>query len=210
MKKILFGLVMTGSLLTMTGCVGPNMTDSQRTKAEGTGVGVGAGALIGYMVGGRSGAMIGATLGGAAGFAFGSHVAGEKAKYAKKEDWLNACIQSAIKVNKDTRAYNVSVSKKIREARKLVRLHKQNKVSKFKMFMENASLKLEKNTADGKLEDITKEIAAQKKVLKDARKTANASQTRRINGQLKQLKRERVRLRANTKSLAKLVVMTSI
>lgn len=196
--------------LGMSGCAQPNMTDSTRTKAEGTGVGVLAGALLGAAVGGRQGAMYGAALGGMAGYAFGSHVAGQKEKYAHKEDWLNACISEAKKVNKDTRAYNASLSKKIREAKKLVRLYKKNEVSKFKMFTENLSIKYEKNQAESKLTDLDKEIQAQTKVLKDARKTANAKQTKRVRRELGRMKTQRRTLKNHTKTLARLDVMTSV
>ena len=59
------------------------------------------------------GAAVGAGVGGAAGFAYGSHVAKEKAKYASQEDWLDACIASAEKVNRENRAYNAALEKEI-------------------------------------------------------------------------------------------------
>ena len=71
----IFGMVV---VLALTGCA--SMSDSQRTKTEGTLVGAGTGALlgavIGGVVGGRDGALIGAAIGtaagGAAGYAYGT------------------------------------------------------------------------------------------------------------------------------------------
>lgn len=205
MKRIaILSLVIV--FLGMTGCAQPNMTDSQRTKAEGTGVGVLAGAAIGAMVGGRQGAVLGAALGGAAGFAWGSHVADQKAKYARKEDWLNACIADAKTTNKETRKYNASLRKKISETKKLVRQYKKNKVSKFSMMTANLSLKYEKNQAESKIKSIGEDIEAQKR----ARKSAKGSQRTRLNNEIARMRKERNELKRNTKTLAKLVVQTSV
>uniref|UniRef100_UPI0025EBFDA2 YMGG-like glycine zipper-containing protein n=1 Tax=Sulfurovum sp. TaxID=1969726 RepID=UPI0025EBFDA2 len=130
MKRIVIFSISVALVMGITGCGGPNMSDSQRTKMEGTGVGILGGALLGSAIDGKRGAAWGAVLGGAAGYAYGSHVANEKAKYARKEDWLNACIASAKKVNRHTRAYNAKLSRKIADTRKMVRLYKQNKISK--------------------------------------------------------------------------------
>lgn len=192
--------------LIMTGCTQPNLNDSQRTKAEGTGVGVLVGAGIGAVIGGRQGAALGAMLGGAAGFAFGSHVADQKAKYARKEDWLNACIGEAKKTNSEVRKYNAELSKKIKETKKLVRQYKKNEASKFAMFTANLSLKMSKNQAERKLTSIDEEIKAQKRALRSAR----SSQRNRLARELNKMRRERNTLKRQTKTLAKLVVQTSV
>ena len=125
MKKIIVGSIGILCLVGMTGCAQPNMTDSQRTKAEGTGVGVLAGAALGGIVGGRQGAAWGAALGGLAGFAIGSHVADQKSKYARAEDWLDASIAEAVKVNKGMRAYNKKLAKEIAKTKRLARLYRE-------------------------------------------------------------------------------------
>lgn len=205
MKRIMM-LLLVIVFLGMTGCTQPNMTDSQRTKAEGTGVGVLLGAGIGAAVGGRQGAMLGAALGGAAGFAYGSHVADQKAKYARKEDWLNACIADAKKTNRETRTYNASLRKKIKETQKLVREYRKNQASKISMFTANLSLKFEKSQAEKKLGSMDDEIKAQKRALKSAR----SSQRKRLSNELSKMKRERRTLKRNTKTIANLVVQTSV
>ena len=205
MKHILILSLMI-VMLGMTGCVQPNMNDSQRTKLEGTGTGALAGAAIGAMLGGRQGAMWGATLGAGAGLAAGSYVAGQKSKYAKKEDALNSNIASARETNKETRAYNKTLKKKIRATKKLIRQYKKNKVSKFEMFTENMSLKFEKTKADYKLSSIDKEIVEQKQALKTVRSSKKAKLRREIS----KMKRERRVLKRQTKTLARLVVQTSV
>ncbi len=192
--------------LGIAGCTQPNLTDSQRTKVEGAGTGVLVGAAAGYMLGGRQGAMLGAALGGGTGLAVGSHVAGQKAKYARKEDSLDASIASAKQTNKETRAYNKKVKQKIRDTKKLIRQYRKNKVSKFKMFTENMSLKLEKTQAEHKLSSIDKEIKAQKSTLK----TARSSKKAQLRKEISKMKRERRVLKRQTKTLARLVVQTSV
>jgi chromosome segregation ATPase len=90
------------------------MSDSTRTKAEGTGLGtlVGAavGAGIGALVAGGDGAAwgagIGAVVGGGAGYWWGSTVAERKANYASEEDRLDGEIQVVAGYNNKLREYN--------------------------------------------------------------------------------------------------------
>ena len=192
--------------LGITGCTQPNLTDSQRTKAEGTGVGVLAGAGIGYMLGGKQGAVWGATLGAGAGFAAGTHVANQKTKYARKEDALNANIANAKQTNKEVRSYNRKLRGKIKETKKLIRQYKKNKVSKFEMFTTNLSLKFEKSQAESKLSSIDNEIKAQKLALRKS----HSSRKARLQKEINKMKRERRVLKRQTKTLARLVVQTSV
>jgi uncharacterized membrane protein len=100
-------------MVVLAGCA----TDKGLTQAEGTGVGAGVGAalgaLIGYAAGGERGALIGAASGAAVGagggYALGTHVANQKEKYVKQEDYLNAVIDSARQMNEQTRRYNASL-----------------------------------------------------------------------------------------------------
>jgi outer membrane protein OmpA-like peptidoglycan-associated protein len=59
------GVVALASCLLFSGCA--DMTEQQRTTAQGAGIGVAAGAVLGGVVGGRHGAATGAVLGGIAG-----------------------------------------------------------------------------------------------------------------------------------------------
>src|SRR6266852_3957822 len=98
MKKQIIGVMLSTALLA--GCA----TDRGQTQAEGAGVGAlgGAalGALTGYALGGAKGAAIGAAagagVGAGAGYVYGTHVANQKEKFAREEDYLDAVINSAI------------------------------------------------------------------------------------------------------------------
>jgi len=209
MKRIVL-LLSTVLIASMTGCTQPNMSDSQRTKAEGTGVGVVGGALLGSLIGGRKGAALGAALGGVAGYAYGSHVANEKAKYARKEDWLNACISSARKVNNSTRSYNAKLSRKIADTKRLVRLYKQNKISKSKLHAQKKLIDRERTTANKMLKNAQNELKAQQGVLRDAKKTSNASETRRIQSEINTMKQQISLLKKNTSTLASLSAVAAV
>ncbi len=123
MKKT--AVVLLSCMILLSGCAG--MSDADRTRAEGAGAGAGAGAiagaLLGQLIGGDTestllGAAIGGAIGAAAGHAYGNHVAGQKAKYAKTEDWLNACIASAEQVNNEMKTYNRKLAGEVVQLKK--------------------------------------------------------------------------------------------
>jgi uncharacterized protein YcfJ len=210
MKRI-FMLSLTAVLLVgITGCSQPNMTDSQRTKAEGTGIGVLGGALLGAAIGGRRGAAWGAALGGAAGYAYGSHVANEKAKYARKEDWLDACISSARKVNNSTRSYNAKLSRKITDTKRLVSLYKQNKISKSKLHAQKQLIDNERRTANKMLKNAQNELKAQQGVLRDAKRMGKNAEARRLEQEIAIMKKENRKLKNQTNTLASLSALTAV
>lgn len=211
MKRIILLSFSTALIVSMTGCTQPNMTDSQRTKAEGTGIGVLGGAALGALIGGDSqGALIGAALGGLAGYAYGSHVADEKAKYASKEDWLNACISSAKKVNKSTRSYNAKLSRKIADTKRLVSLYKQNKASKSQMRAQKKLIDQERKTANEMLKNAQNELKAQQGVLRDAKKMGKKAEARRLEQEIAIMKRENRTLKNQTNTLASLSALTAV
>ena len=114
-------VVMLCVLLAMSGCANIK-DDGTRTRAEGAGtgavIGAVAGGILGQIIGGDTkgtlvGAAIGAAIGGAGGYAYGDHVAGQKAKYAQEEDWLDACIVQAQQKNQELVAYNQDLRQQI-------------------------------------------------------------------------------------------------
>ncbi len=210
MKRIIKLSLATVLIVGITGCSQPNMTDSQRTKAEGTGVGAIGGALLGAAIGGRQGAAWGAALGGTAGYAYGSHVANEKAKYARQEDWLNACISSAIKVNNSTRSYNAKLSRKIADTKKLVSLYRQNKISKSKLRAQKRIIDNERKTANKMLQNAQNELKTQQGVLRDAKQMGKAAEARRLEEQIRIMKQENSALRSQTNTLASLSALTAV
>lgn len=210
MKRISMLPISVALIVGMTGCSQPNMTDSQRTKAEGTGVGILGGALLGAAINGKKGAAWGAALGGAAGYAYGSHVANEKAKYARKEDWLNACISSARKVNRDTRSYNAKLSRKIAETNRLIRLYKHHKISKSKLRAQKHIVDNERRVANKKLRYIRDELKAQQGALRDAKRMGNKTKARRLDKQISGLKKNISVLRRQTNTLASQSALTAV
>ncbi|MEA2048476.1 MAG: YMGG-like glycine zipper-containing protein [Campylobacterota bacterium] len=210
MKRIIMLPIAVALIANFTGCAQPDMSDSQRTKAEGTGIGVLGGALLGAAFGGKKGAAWGAALGGVAGYAYGSHVANEKAKYVRQEDWLNACIASAQKVNNKTRSYNAKLSKKIADTKRLVRLYKQNKATKSQMRAQKQMIDRERKTANQMLKNAQNELNAQQKVLSDARKMGKKAEARRLEQQISILKKENRVLKSQTNTLASLSALTAV
>lgn len=210
MKRMIRLPLFIALMIGLTGCVQPDMSDSTRTKAEGTGVGILGGALIGAAIGGRQGAVLGAAIGGSLGYLFGSHVANEKEKYTRKEDWLNACISSARKVNKSTRAYNAKLSKKISKTKRLIRQYKRNKISKAQLREQKRIIDNERRTASSMLKKGQEELEAQKGVLREARKMGKKSYANRLSREITRLKRENRSLKKKTDTLASLSALTAV
>ena len=96
------------------------------------------GQALGAIFGGGKGAAIGAAVGGGvgllAGHGFGTHVANQKEKFAREEDYLDAVIVSARQVNDETKQYNVSLTNEINtldaKTTQLVKQYNQKRVSK--------------------------------------------------------------------------------
>ena len=210
MKRIILVSLSTAVIVSITGCGQPNMTDSQRTKAEGTGIGALGGALLGSFIGGSDGAAWGAALGGVAGYAYGSHVANEKAKYARQEDWLNACISSARKVNNDTRNYNAKLSRKIADTKRLVSLYKQNKISKSQLRAQKNLIDQERKTANEMLKNAQNELKAQQGVLRDAKKMGKQAEAARLEKEISIMEKENRTLKNQTNTLASLSALTAV
>lgn len=210
MKKSIMGMLLAA--LVLSGCA--NMSDGTRTKTEATALGAGGGALLGGLIGALAGgsdaawvgAAVGAGVGGIAGYAYGSHVAREKAKYASQEDWLDACIDSAEKVNRENRAYNAALEKEVRslaaETDTLASVYARKKVRK-------SALTREKKKIDAKLAEAEKtlkrshfELENQKVALADARKSGKSRQAGELDREIAELKATIAELEGHTESLA--------
>jgi len=203
-------LVISSVTLLMTGCAQQQMTDSERTRTEGTLVGAAGGAALGALIGDRQGALIGAALGGAAGYAYGSHVAEEKAKYARAEDWLDASIARAERINRHARAYNNRLRKKIAESRRLAKLYRQKKVSRSKMLAQKRSIDHERAQASRELQKLQGNLKYQQEVIAEARKGGNSARVRRLSREISRMKSEERTLRENTQTLASLSASAAV
>ena len=201
--------------LTLSGCAG--MSDSNRTRAEGAGVGAAAGtaigALLGQIIGGDTGstlvgAAIGGAIGGAAGLAYGDHVAKQKEKYASQEDWLDACIASAEKVNSETRTYNEKLAADLKSLKKEVAdLNKGYKKKK----VEKSALVAKKKAIDDRLAESNKqlevarfELENQEAAAKDDGNAGSTAKEQALNKEIAQLKQSISELEQKTTTLASL------
>jgi uncharacterized protein YcfJ len=198
----------------VTGCA--NIQDDgtrTRTEGAGTGAAVGAltGALLGQILGGDTqstliGAAIGGAVGGVGGYAYGNHVANQKEQYAKEEDWLEACIAEAKKTNETMVRYNKELSQQIVELRRDTEaLRQQHADAKTR----TVKLKAKKNEVDGLARSADKELAAarselaaQKTVVADARKSGQSDYAQTLDNQLETLNANIRELEKQTEELA--------
>jgi len=170
----------SAALVLVFGAACATTPDGRLAQAQGTGIGLVAGALlggaIGYAAGGQNGLVRGAAIGGglgaAGGFAYGTHVAHMKAKYASREAWLDACIASAHRVNSNAYAYSRSLEGRIArlEARTRAARKSRNKAEARAIRSEAASLQVE---AKQKEVVVRKELSDQQQAVSEGRGARN-------------------------------------
>jgi hypothetical protein len=202
------------TLAMLTSCA--ETQEGRKTQAQGTGlgallgaaVGAGLGAAAGGGRGAAIGAASGAAVGGAAGFAYGTHVAHQKAKYAKAEDWLNACIASARAERRRAYAVNEKVSTRLAnlQRRSKAAVASRDKAAVTQIRTEIATLKQE---ANAEVKNVNNEVAAQQNALKDssARGSSNYGQLKESVGSLEASKAQ---LGQNISRLAALENQTNL
>ena len=212
--RVLMAVLVCGPLLSCT-----NIKDDEtRTKTEGTVAGAGAGAVLGAIVGAlldgkrgaARGAAIGAALGGVAGYAYGNHVAGQKAKYAKREEWLDACLAQAEKTRRETTATNASLREDLarmdEETRTLETAYRQKKIQRAELQAEERRIRQRVAEAEKKIrgaeKDAEKEIAAQNSVIQDARAGGNEEHAARLEAEVRTLREQVDQLKEQSSQLA--------
>ena len=214
MKRIAAISITTVYLLTMSGCSGKNMDDSTRTKTEGTAVGAAVGGIIGALIGDEKGALIGAAVGATAGYVYGSHVAQEKEKYASQEDWLDACIASAKKVNSETKAYNDKLANELKTMRaetdRLAKLYEQKKIEKAEMIAQKKKIDAKLEESKEKLARAEFELENQQLVLDDVKKNGSKEDIANVDSEIEKLKREIETLKKNTEELAAMSALAAV
>ena len=201
-------------LAMLAGCA--ETEEGRTTQAQGTGIGALLGAAVGAGIGaaaggGRgaaTGAIAGALIGGTAGFAYGTHVANQKAKYARAEDWLNACIASARGYRRHAYAVNQKISSRLAalEKRSKAAVASRDKAAVTQIRTEIAGLK-QQASAESKTLDT--EVAAQNNALQDssARSSSKYGELKESVGSLKETRAE---LGQTTSRLAALENQTNI
>lgn len=202
------------SLAMLAGCA--ETQEGRTTQAQGAGigallgaaVGAGLGAAAGGGRGAATGAVAGALIGGSAGFVYGTHVANQKAKYARAEDWLSACIASARGYRRHAYAVNQKLSTRIASLEKRSRAARasHDKAAVTQIHTEIASLKQE---AKAESKNVDNEVAAQQNALSDS-SARNSSKYGELKQSVGSLKETRAELGQNVSRLAALENQTNI
>ncbi len=153
-------------ILLVSGCA---TSDQTRTKAEGAGIGAALGGLAGYLIGDEEGALIGAAAGAGVGFLVGREIAQRKAKYASREDFLDAEIARTAEYNQTIRAYNEKSESEIaaleKEAEALRDAYKAGAEQKSTLLAKQADIK-ERLAQNKQLEeDLLAELEVQTKII---------------------------------------------
>ena len=206
----LVAVVVCGPLLSCTAI----KDDGTRTKTEGTLTGAGIGAAVGAILGalldgGRGaarGAAIGAGLGGVAGYAYGSHVANQKAQYASREEWLDACLLQAEKAHQATAAYYARLREELarldKETRALETAYAQRKAQRASLRAEEQNIRQRISETEQLVQRAETEIAQQNSVVQDARAGGDYEKAARLEMEVRGLREQVDQLKEHSAQLA--------
>ncbi|MFO8091404.1 MAG: YMGG-like glycine zipper-containing protein [Desulfatiglandaceae bacterium] len=196
-RAIIVSVIMALCLSCHTSCTTTN--DRARTQGEGAAVGAALGAFLGGVIGvatgdskrALKGAAIGAAAGGLAGYAYGTHVANQKAKYASREDWLNACIASIEQVIEETRSYNMKLGEEIRvleaETMRLQAAYRDRKATKSNLDQEKNILDIKIAEADEKLKKARFEKENQEDLLAELKASGQTMEAEKLEARIVEL-----------------------
>ncbi|MFL5624161.1 MAG: hypothetical protein ACJ788_01020 [Ktedonobacteraceae bacterium] len=215
MDKQIIGVMLSIALLA--GCA----TDRGQTQAEGTGAGavIGAltGAAVGALAGGKKGAIIGAAagagVGAGAGYAYGNHVANQKEKFAREEDYLDAVINSAQQMNEQTQQYNASLRSEVntldRETALLVRQYNQRAITRGELQKEEQRLATKISEAQKQLQRLGKEMEIQRGVL--AKEQGQSQEhLKKLQMEVAELERQKTELEQHINRLASIKTRVAV
>lgn len=208
MKIAKWMLVLLLVCALLPGCA--TMSDQNRTRAEGAGVGALVGAGVGALIGGGRGAAIGAVAGAGVGFLVGNEVAKRKQNYASTEEFLDAEIASTQEYNRTAREYNQKLSTDIaaleKESKTLRASYDKGKVKKKTLTAKREDLK--KRMAQNKKleENLSKELEIQTAVLEQEGKERPAGDKRlaKLEQEVKALQKNLDTLRDGSTQLARI------
>ena len=207
---VLMAALVCGSLSSCT-----NIKDDEtRTKTEGTLTGASIGAVLGAVLGalldgGRGaarGAAAGAALGGVAGYAYGSHVATQKAKYASREEWLDACLTQAEQTRQATTAYNARLREELvrldKETRALEKAYNQGRVNRSNLRSEEQLIQKRISETEQQIQRAEAEASQQNSVVQDARAGGNEEKADRLEAEVRGLREQVDQLKEQSAQLA--------
>ena len=188
--------------------------DETRTKTEGTLAGAGVGAVLGAIVGAlldgergaARGAAIGAGVGGVAGYAYGSHVANQKANYASREEWLDACLVQTEKARQTTTAYNERLREELirldKETRALETAYNRGKEKSARLRTEGQRIQQRIAETEQLIRRAEAEVSLQNSVVQDARAGGEEEKAARLEGEVQGLREQVDRLKEQSAQLA--------
>ena len=200
--------------LSATGCSNIH-DDSTRTKTEGTltgaGVGAAVGALLGLAIGGNTegtllGAAIGAGVDSLSGFMVGKHVADKKAEYARREDWLDDCIDHARTVTAESKKKNDSLRQKIaaldKESKDLQTAYKKKQIKSQQLAKERKNIESLQKETNENIKVLKEEKEKQLAVAKDAKSGNNTKEAKILDAEIQKLNKEIKQMEDSNKKLA--------
>jgi len=212
-RTVIFVLIAALACGSLPSCT--NIKDDEtRTKTEGTLSGAGVGAVLGAIIGavldgGRGaarGAAIGAGVGGVAGYAYGSHVANQKAQYASREEWLDACLVQAEKARQTTAAHNARLREDLarldKETRALEAAYNEGKVKRANLRAEEQHIKQRISETEKLIQRAEKELALQNSVVQEARTGGNEEKAARLEAEVRGLREQVEQLKEHSAQLA--------
>lgn len=197
--------------MLMAGCA--SMSDSQKTTAQGAGMGSLIGAIAGGVIGHQSGSrdagiLVGGLVGAAAGAAYGNHVAGKKEQFASEEDYLDAVLAQAEQVRDDARRQNRELQAEIvaldQEVTDTLAAYATNQASREDALALKKSLEDRLATADTRLGGIQDEIRIQKEVLHTESDSADRERLQKLEQTIAELEDQKSELTAQAEQLADL------
>lgn len=221
MRKASIAVCLLLSVALAGGCANIK-NDTTRTQTEGTLVGAGGGALlgagIGAIFGGTKGAAIGAGVGAAAGaaggFLVGDSIAKKKADYAREEDWYDANIQQAAKVNKETSKYNASLRKEVadldRRASKLKKDYAKNKAGRDALLAAKSKVDTRSSEVRRNIAALEKEYQNQQAVAVDARRHGSKAEAAKLDREIAKTKKSIAEMKEYNSKLAAISVRLDV
>ncbi|MBP3280617.1 MAG: hypothetical protein J6M44_16855 [Butyrivibrio sp.] len=216
-----FTAVAVAVALTLGSCGCANIEDdATRTKTEGTlagaGIGTAIGAGLGAIFGGSKGALIGAAIGvgigSLSGYFYGKHVADQKAEYATREEWLDACIERSRQVTADTQKYNAQLKEDIatldKETKKLTA--KNAKTDKDTLREESKKVAALREDTQKNIKNLEQEVEKQKTVVADARKNGDTQEAKKLDAEISKLKSQIKQMKEYNNKLASISARVAV
>ena len=217
MKKQILGLVLVTALTA--GCA----TDRGRTQGQGAVVGTVTGAAAGAAIAAAAtkgdptailiGAGAGAVTGLIAGLLVAKHVADQKEKFAREEDYLDAVITSAQQMNAQTQQYNASLQSEIntldQDTAVLITQYNQRASTKAELHKEEKRLAAKISEAQKQLQKVNKEVDIQKSVL-TKEQGQSQEHLNKLQTQVRELEQNKAELEQHINRLASIKTRVAV